>query len=402
VYGLTLHIDRGSRGGHRVTLKTTSRVECGPVRRMHATAVVVACLGLVTTGTASAAIPAGNLWKNPGAEEGSASSTGNDVFEPPEWIHENFSPATQVRYGAPNFLTAAQGAALGGGRSFFAGGPPSRYEFDPYRCSTCIWSSYKQTAIFPYDARLGAAVDAGQVQYTLSGCLGGYANQDDNVYLETVAYDEKGFQLGGFRLNGPSAAERGNVTTLLPRAQTVLVPARARSIFVRLFFVRGAYRQYNDGYADNLELRLTRAGSKPPGAACTPSARKHGKADKATDPWGTNAAAALTRVGGKITVKHGVALLKLHCGLRDAPCKGRITLAARLPRVRAQRSTATRLGSASFTIPARQTKTLRVKLKRSASKRLVRLTKKRLRRLTVSATARIGFQTTKFALAARR
>src|SRR3954471_15629565 len=280
---------------------------------MPATAVVVFCLALLTPGTASAAIPAGNLLKNPGAEEGSASSTGYQVFEPPEWIHENFEPATQVRYGAPNFLTAAQGAALGGGRSFFAGGP-SRAPTGSYDlCVGCNWSAYKQTAIFPYDAQLGAAVDAGKVQYTLSGCMGGNANQDDYVYLESVSYDEKGKPLGGFRLDGPKAAERGNLTRLLPRAQTALVPARARSIFVRLFFYRATGSQYIDGYADNLDLRLTRAGSKPPGAGCTPSARNQGKADKPTDPWGTNPAAALTRVGRKLTVKHGVALLKLHC-----------------------------------------------------------------------------------------
>jgi hypothetical protein len=364
-------------------------------------ALALAGLALVSPASASAAIPVGNLLKNPGAELGSASSTGNDIFEPPEWIHENFDRATQVRYGAPNFPTAAQGAALRGGRSFFAG--TSRGPTDPRDlCVGCGSDRYKQTAIFPYDDTLKAVVDAGKVQYTISGCLGGNGSQGDYVFFNMVSYGETGQPTSAEEtLRGPSAAERGNATALLPRARTLLVPAGTRSIFVRMGF-EGGDRQHIDGYADNLALRLTPAGSTPRGPDCPPSRANRRKVDKVTDPWGTNPAAVLTRIGSKIRLKHGVALVKLHCGLLDAACRGRLTLAAGLGGARAGNSAAAQLGSARFNIPARQTKTVRVKLKRSARKRFARLSRKRLSRLAIDVTAKLGTQTTKFRLGARR
>ena len=166
---------------------------------------------LVAASPAGAVIPAGNLLvgRNPGTEEGSASSTGNDVFAPPRWTASNDAQrATAVRYGAPGFLTAAQGAALGGGRSFFAGGPPGGSASESFDGSLL-----SQRVSLPAEAN--GDIDAGGVQVTVGGCLGGNGNQDDYARLGAAAVSP-GAQPGvtaPFFAEGPRAAERGMTTS---------------------------------------------------------------------------------------------------------------------------------------------------------------------------------------------
>src|SRR5215467_13314170 len=75
----------------------------------------------VFAGSAHATIPSGNLVVNGGAEASPGSPDSSTILPPAGWtVESNF---TAEQYGAPDFLTTADSAALGGGANFFAGGP---------------------------------------------------------------------------------------------------------------------------------------------------------------------------------------------------------------------------------------------------------------------------------------
>src|SRR5690349_24817686 len=65
-------------------------------------------------------LPAGNLLANPGAEAGPGSPDSTTIDPPPGWTAEG--EFTAVQYGAPSFLTTADGTYFDGGANFFAGG----------------------------------------------------------------------------------------------------------------------------------------------------------------------------------------------------------------------------------------------------------------------------------------
>jgi CxxC motif-containing protein len=376
------------------------------------TGLVVVGTVLGGAGPASAVIPTGNLLanNNPGTEAGSASSTGNDVFTLDPWTREaGSSPrATAVRYGAPGFPTVAQGQALGGGRSFFAGGPSAAGDNNGSAFSFALLEQK-----LPVPATAEEDIDAGNVQFTVSGCLGGYATQDDQASVAAEGQTTGGAATSGIaNAAGPTAAERGNQTELLGRSATVPLGPGTRSIeFVLDLSRQSGAGTYNDAYADNLALRLSPSGGPAPGADCPPAGGGSGGGTggngKQTGSGGANTAVPISRVGKRLTLKGHDALVKLHCSARDTSCKGTLSLATTgLPKAHkttiANRAKAAKLGSAKFTIASGKTKTIKVKLKRSIRKRLAKLSAKRLKKLKITATAKIGAESTKFSLGAVR
>src|SRR3954467_10394620 len=76
---------------------------------------------LVGAPPALAAVPAGNLVHNPGAEAIQGADSETAVVPPPEWgTTSNF---TAVRYGVSTFPGTAVSDGIGGETNFFAGGP---------------------------------------------------------------------------------------------------------------------------------------------------------------------------------------------------------------------------------------------------------------------------------------
>ena len=139
--------------------------------------VVLCCAALlgVLAAPAGAVIPEGNLLANPGAEDGPAASDYSGRFPPAGWQPEGV-PLTAVRYGTLLFPTAADAAALGGGRNFFAGGPIA-----------AGGPQYRSIIVQRVDVSAAAAeIDAGRVQATITACLGGYGSQDDYASIDAL------------------------------------------------------------------------------------------------------------------------------------------------------------------------------------------------------------------------
>jgi hypothetical protein len=373
---------------------------------------VLAVVGVLAMGAgpAGAVIPSGNLLANPGGEDGAASPTGASTGSSiPGW---GTGPAV-VRYGTAGGFPTSTGPSVAGNQ-FFAGGDNT-----PNSGTFANETTMDQTIDVS-----GAAseINAGTVEATMTACLGGYAAQEDYSAINLEADGTNGGtafsqEVGAGAAFGPTAAQRGNQTELLPAGFAGNVPTGTTSfVAVVRFERRSGLHTYNDGYADNIQLILFPAGTAAPaplpcpqpptsssGNGSTKTGSGTGKVQSAT---GSNPAAGIARVGRNITLKGRYALVKLRCTLHDSNCNGTLGLATTgLPKAKAtiaRKAKATELGSAKFTIAKGRTKTVKLKLKRSIRKRLAKLPKRRLKKLKITATAKVGGQTTKFTLGAVR
>jgi hypothetical protein len=339
------------------------------------TALVVGLL-LAVAVPARGTLPSGNLLKNPGAEDGPGSSdtTGVDV---PSW---RSTGATAVRYGAAGgFPPADLGAALGGGKNFFAGGPENPTQIN--RDSSVL----QQQFVIPASA--DGDVDSGAAIATIGGCLGGYGGQDDSARVSAeffVVNQDLGSDLTA---QGPNDAARGGQTALLPRASSGKVPVATREIEVFVVFDRhSGAGTYNDGYADNLFLTLTPAGTPTPAATCPqPTAPVTPPGGGGSPGGGGTPASPSLVVGGsssaRLSASRSRIAVSLACPAGGGPCAGTVSLTVpSLPH-----ATSVKLGSASFSIAAGATSSVQVRLGHSAKRRLAHLSAKRLRRLRLTA-----------------
>jgi hypothetical protein len=201
-------------------------------------ALLVALLAaLLAAPVAHAAVPAGNLVKNPGADGGPGDPDSSGTNRPPFWgVNGSLSA---VQYGAPDFLTQADGQALGGLPNFFAGGN----------------DAVSTGSQFIDVSGAAAEIDAGNLVETLSADIGGFASQDDSATITATALNGAGGPLGAIKIGPVTAADRGSVTKLLPRSASGALPAGTRQIEVLMEMDRVA-GSYNDGYVDNVSLTL--------------------------------------------------------------------------------------------------------------------------------------------------
>src|SRR3954453_12007673 len=147
------------------------------LRTMRSPFVAAVAALLIAAPAAGAAVPAGNLLANPGAEAGAGTDDGSGVAIPGWAVEGNL---TAVKYGASNFITTEDGVRLGGGANFFAGGPSN--ETSAASQSVSVTSAATE-------------IDAGGVTMTLSGLLGGWASQEDAVTVTATALDAGGAPL---------------------------------------------------------------------------------------------------------------------------------------------------------------------------------------------------------------
>jgi hypothetical protein len=188
-------------------------------------------------------VPSGNLVVNPGAEAGPGAPDSAQQLPLPGWTVE--STFTAVRYGAPDFLTTADSAALGGGANFFAGGPGG--------------GTSGASQVIDVSAA-APEIDAGKLTATLSALLGGFATQTDDATVTAGFLNAAGAAVGGISLPTVNPGDRNSVTALVARTGSRPVPVGTRQISVRIDAIRNE-GSYNDGYIDNVSLVL---GGGPP------------------------------------------------------------------------------------------------------------------------------------------
>jgi uncharacterized protein (TIGR03437 family) len=189
-------------------------------------------------GTTPVAAP--NLIRNGDAETGAAASDCSGLANISGWIADG--RASVCRYGSGDFLLANAPGPSDRGSNFFAGGSNDR-------------SMIYQVIDVSSSA---AQIDAGTLPYTLSGWLGGWADQDDSAKLTATFKSASGEPLAYASIGPVLAAERNRASGLVLKSATGTVPRNARSVVVDLTFTR-ASGTYNDGYADSLSLAFTSA-----------------------------------------------------------------------------------------------------------------------------------------------
>jgi hypothetical protein len=188
-----------------------------------------------------------NLILNPGAD---AAPAGDGAVVPiPGWTQVgNF---TAVSYGAAGgFPTAASPGPAARGAGFFAGGPGAS-------------SSASQLISLTAFAGLDAVVDAGNAAFDFGGFLGGFSTQGDHMTLAATFLDAGAGTIGSSLLGPVTDADRGNVTGLLRRSTSGVLPAGTRAVQIMLLATR-SNGSYNDGYADELSFTLTSTAAAVP------------------------------------------------------------------------------------------------------------------------------------------
>jgi hypothetical protein len=203
--------------------------------------VPVVVLGSLAAAAPASAFTSDNLVVNGDAEAGPGAPDSAGTNEPPGW--QQAGGFTAVQYGAPDFLTTAQSSSWGGGLNFFSGGTPA------FGDDTI---AVEQIDLTP----LAAQIDGGKLNMTLSGLLGGLADQADAVTIAAVVADPAGSAGAATSIGPVTPADRNNQTTLLPKSSCTKVPAGVRQAIVSVDIHRDS-GSYNDGYFDNLKLVLS-------------------------------------------------------------------------------------------------------------------------------------------------
>jgi hypothetical protein len=209
-------------------------------------AVSTAAVALLVAGPLGARpgiIPSGNLVKNPGAED-SPGTVYDTVVPPVGWTTTGSLSAWS--YGAlADRPTTAFAATIGGGLTFFSGGPGG--------------VSGIPTASQTIDVSGAAAeIDAGTVAATLSAFIGGYTVSEDLARVDALFYDAAGTRLGSVRIGPVGRDARHRLTTLLKRSAVANVPKNTRRIDV-VITVTVDNNGKNHAYVDNISLTLGKA-----------------------------------------------------------------------------------------------------------------------------------------------
>ena len=100
---------------------------------------------------------------------------------------------------------------------------------------------------------LASSIDAGGDPVTLSGFLGGFDGQDDDMVVTAFFLDSSHISRGMLTIGPVTEPDRDGVTTLLFRSASGVIPEGTRSIVVQMDATRFE-GSYDDGYADNLSL----------------------------------------------------------------------------------------------------------------------------------------------------
>jgi hypothetical protein len=178
-----------------------------------------------------------NLIVNPGAEKGKGAN-GDIKVKTPGWKQtKNFTEVLYTWSGGD--VGPSSKGPKQRGKNYFYGGPDS--------------AKSTGTQLIKITAK---GVGSGTVHYALSGWLGGFSSQGDNATLVVTFKNSKGKVVGTAQIGPVTAAQRKDVSELLLRKTSGVVPASTRNVQVQLIMKRTAGSD-NDGLADNLSLVFT-------------------------------------------------------------------------------------------------------------------------------------------------
>ncbi|NJP48352.1 NHL domain-containing protein [Actinacidiphila epipremni] len=192
-----------------------------------------------------------NLIANPGAEDFTAvtdlgAPDGDPQYVPDCW--EATSPMDAPGAVLESYASSTTGQT--GSRTFYGG-----YDYHSPQVSI-VGVTTQATQLIDV-----GALDAGGKSYTLTGAIGGYTTQGDYATV-TAAFEDAGGTVVGTAVIGPvGAAQRGNVTSLVPEAAVGTVPAGTARILVTVASTGVSSGYGIDGRADNLNLTIASAGS---------------------------------------------------------------------------------------------------------------------------------------------
>lgn len=132
----------------------------------------------------------------------------------------------------------------------------------PVDRGTKMFAGFGQYAVGYQTLDLGVPT-AKNISYSLSGWLGGWANQGDNAVFYVQFLDAGNNQIGGATLGPVTPEDRGNQTGLYYRESAGFMPAGTSKLSFWLSMERLVSGD-NDGYADNLSFVVQNAVSPVP------------------------------------------------------------------------------------------------------------------------------------------
>jgi hypothetical protein len=215
----------------------------------YAAVALCACLGVTGLALPAAAAsttstPSPNLIRNAGAERTKTAPTdGGDKVVVRSWSVAKRYYFTAVRYGTPAFLAKQDGGPKNRGKNFFAGGSDGTKSIATQTDSLTTYRSW---------------IKAGKAHFTLSGWLGGYSSQNDHAIVTATWKNKSDDAISTATIGPVSATKRHDNTSLRFRSTDGKVPKSATTALITIRMIRtdGAY---NDGYADNLKLVLSKS-----------------------------------------------------------------------------------------------------------------------------------------------
>jgi hypothetical protein len=199
-------------------------------------------LGLVLAAVLAAPAHAAfgpNLLTNGDAEDGPGATDSTTKVPVPGWT--TAGDFTVMQYGTYGFADSPDDGAS----NMFVGGPNA--------------SDSSATQVIDVSGN-AEPIDDGAFTARLSALLGGFASQDDQGVVQAHFLGAGQTELGHFSIGPVTAGDRKGQTVLLRRARAVAMPSGTRRVVVTMIASK-ANGTYNDGYIDDVSLRL---GSAPP------------------------------------------------------------------------------------------------------------------------------------------
>ncbi|CAF1228720.1 unnamed protein product [Adineta steineri] len=201
---------------------------------------IVLAFWLTSKTTATETLISTSNWLINGDGEIGSCQAGFGITSPTGWMYNG--AVTQIYYSASDGdLNSTTPGPSNCGQCYFYGQISN---------VTSMWQYVNMTSsINP------VLIDNQTVRFNFSAWLGGYYNQDDNVQVSLTFINQLNQTVGSTVVLGPVlAVDRGNVSKLLFRQTSGLVPTNARSLLVTATMTRTAGIAYNDGCVDNIYL----------------------------------------------------------------------------------------------------------------------------------------------------